>query len=120
MRCRVVIGMAAVAAYAALLSGASAAEAERGALLVVALRPRDVPRAPQRRSPAWAPSTWGGYAEFLSMSCGSAGGGSYTDNSGLGQVFVASERKGIYRRGGPRHCVLNPRGHIGITSVSYH
>ena len=64
----------------------------------------------------------GDHAEILSMSSGSAGAGSCADNSVLGQVFVASERKSILgtTEEVPGTAALNPRGHSGITSVSYH
>jgi hypothetical protein len=61
-----------------------------------------------------------------SVSCARAGdsraGGSYTEKSGPGQVFVASERKGIWGTAEevPGTAAVKPREYIGITSVSCH
>jgi cytochrome c551/c552 len=65
-----------------------------------------------------------GNAEVSSVSCARAGdcdaAGDYTDDAGLGQVFVVSEKKGIWQPAQevPGIAALNQRGQAGINSVS--
>jgi len=66
----------------------------------------------------------GGFAGVRSVSCASAGicaaGGSYTDDSGHSQVFVASERNGAWRTAVevPGSGALNKGGDAIVSSVS--
>jgi len=74
--------------------------------------------------PGMATLAQSGSAEVISVSCARAGDcdavGTYTDDSGRGQVFVASENKGIWHSAQevPGIAALNQRGHAGISSVS--
>src|SRR5262249_56048906 len=66
----------------------------------------------------------GGDANVVSVSCASAGNcaaaGGYTDRSGNDQVFVASERHGVWGKAieVPGLGALNKGGFAGVSSVS--
>jgi cytochrome c551/c552 len=79
---------------------------------------------PAEEVPGTAGLSKGGGAAIHSVSCARAGGcsagGSYLDASGLGQVFVAREAKGIWGEAQqvPGTAALNKGGDAEITSVS--
>ena len=74
--------------------------------------------------PGLAALNTGGYAEVVSVSCGSAGscaaGGYYTDRHRSQQGFVAVERNGRWGKAieVPGLAALNTGGPAGVTSVS--